>query len=107
MTGSKSISGRKLPRYSGIKTFFRLPSGDFKDVWDVGIFGIPYDGATSYRPGCRFAPSRIREVSALGRGYSLVRELSWFERLNVVDLGDCQSNPMDQDATYKGIESFW
>ena len=29
----------------------------------VGIFGVPYDGTTSFRPGTRFGPSAIREVS--------------------------------------------
>ena len=29
----------------------------------VGIYGVPYDGTTSFRPGSRFGPSSIREVS--------------------------------------------
>ncbi len=29
----------------------------------VGIFGVSYDGTTSFRPGTRFGPSAIREVS--------------------------------------------
>ena len=29
----------------------------------VGIFGVPYDGTTSFRPGTRFGPSAIREIS--------------------------------------------
>lgn len=107
MAGSNSISGRKLPRYSGVKSFFRLPVSDFEDNWDVGIFGIPYDGATSYRPGSRFGPTSIRELSSLGRGYSMQRELSWFEEISVADIGDCQTNPMDQKSTYENIEAFW
>ena len=30
----------------------------------VGLFGVPYDGTTSFRPGTRFGPAAIREVSA-------------------------------------------
>tara|TARA_Y100001968_G_scaffold184258_1_gene168811 strand:- start:707 stop:1609 length:903 start_codon:yes stop_codon:yes gene_type:complete len=30
---------------------------------EIGIFGVPYDGTTSFRPGSRFGPSAIREVS--------------------------------------------
>ena len=30
---------------------------------DLGLFGVPYDGTTSFRPGSRFGPSAIREVS--------------------------------------------
>ncbi len=29
----------------------------------VGIFGVPYDGTTSFKPGARFGPAAIREVS--------------------------------------------
>ena len=29
----------------------------------VGVFGVPYDGTTSFRPGTRFGPAAIREVS--------------------------------------------
>ena len=29
----------------------------------TGIFGVPYDGTTSFKPGARFGPSSIREVS--------------------------------------------
>jgi agmatinase len=30
----------------------------------VALFGVPYDGTTSFRPGARFGPSAIREVSS-------------------------------------------
>ena len=36
----------------------RDPSG-----CQVGLFGVPYDGTTSFRPGTRFGPAAIREVS--------------------------------------------
>ena len=29
----------------------------------VALFGVPYDGTTSFRPGTRFGPAAIREVS--------------------------------------------
>ena len=30
----------------------------------VGLFGVPYDGTTSFRPGTRFGPAAIRDVSS-------------------------------------------
>ena len=33
------------------------------DNCQVGLFGVPYDGTTSFRPGTRFGPAAIREVS--------------------------------------------
>ena len=29
----------------------------------VGVFGVPYDGTTSFRPGTRFGPSDVRVFS--------------------------------------------
>ncbi len=102
----KPMSGREFPRFSGIKTFFRLPIADIQENFDVALFGIPYDGAVSYRPGARFAPTQIRDASSLGRGFHMTRALALFERLKVADIGDCPTVPIDQAQTYEKIEKF-
>lgn len=102
----KPISGREFPRFSAIKTFFRLPIADIKETFDVALFGIPYDGGVSYRPGARFAPSQIREASSLGRGFHMSRAVSVFEKLKAADVGDCSTVPIDQAQTYEKIEKF-
>ncbi len=102
----KPISGREFPRFSGIKTFFRLPVAEIQENFDVALFGIPYDGAVSYRPGARFAPTQIRDASSLGRGFHMTRALSLFEQLKVADIGDCPTVPIDQAQTYEKIEKF-
>jgi agmatinase len=52
----------------------------------VGLFGVPYDGTTSFRPGTRFGPAAIREVSQGLETYcpQLDRDL---EDLAYADLG--------------------
>ncbi len=102
----KPLSGREFPRFSGIKTFFRLPHVPVDADYEVGIFGIPYDGGVSYRPGPRFAPTEVREMSSLGRGFHMSRELNWIEKLKVADIGDCSTVPIDQGQTYANIEKF-
>lgn len=102
----KPLSGREFPRFSAIKTFFRLPYVELQNDYDVALFGIPFDGGTSYRPGARFAPSAVREASSLGRGYHWSRDVNFFERLKVADIGDCQTVPIDLEQTYAKIESF-
>lgn len=102
----KPLSGREFPRFSGIKTFFRMPHVPVDSDYDVALFGIPYDGGVSYRPGGRFAPSKIREVSSLGRGFHMNRGLTWFQKLKVADVGDCSVVPIDQAQTYASIEKF-
>lgn len=102
----KPLSGREFPRFSAIKTFFRLPIVDLHEKFDLALFGIPYDGGVSYRPGARFAPSQVREVSSLGRGFHMTREVSIFEKLTAADIGDCPVVPIDQSQTYTKIENF-
>ncbi len=102
----KPLSGREFPRFSAIKTFFRLPIADIKDQFDIAIFGIPFDGGVSYRPGARFAPSAIRDASSLGRGFHMSRALSLFEKMKAADIGDCSTVPIDQVQTYEKIEKF-
>ncbi len=102
----KPLSGREFPRFSAIKTFFRLPHVPVDQDYEVGIFGIPYDGGVSYRPGARFAPSKVREVTSLGRGFHMTRMENFFEKIKVADIGDCPVVPIDQAQTYSLIENF-
>jgi agmatinase/guanidinopropionase len=108
----KPLSGREFPRFSAIKTFFRLPYIEPVkgvtgfDQAQVCLFGIPFDGGTSYRPGARFAPSHVRQASSLGRGYHWSRGQQLFENLKVCDIGDCSTVPIDLEQTYEKIESF-
>ncbi|MFM7266280.1 MAG: agmatinase [Cyanobium sp.] len=52
----------------------------------IGLFGVPYDGTTSFRPGTRFGPAAIREVSGGLETYcpQLDRDL---EAIAFADLG--------------------
>ena len=100
------MSGREFPRFSAIKTFFRLPTADLAQKFDVALFGIPFDGGVSYRPGARFAPTQVRESSSLGRGFHMSRDIQVFQKLKVADVGDCSTVPIDLLQTYGKIESF-
>ena len=102
----KPLSGREFPRFSAIKTFFRLPIADLKGDFDVALFGIPFDGGTSYRPGSRFGSTKVREASSLGRGFHMTRALQVFDKIKVADIGDCPTVPIDMVQTYSKIEAF-
>ena len=67
---------------------------------DVVIFGVPYDGTASYRPGTRFGPSAIRQEIDGIETYSpyLDRDLSDYK---ICDLGDM---PMHFGCTEKALE---
>ncbi len=103
----KPMSGREFPRFSGVKTFFRLPLASLQDGFDVGITGVPFDGGVSYRPGARFAPTKVREMSSLGRAYHWGRGVDVFAKLKVADIGDCPTVPIDLKQTYEKIEKYF
>ena len=52
----------------------------------VGLFGGPYDGTTSFRPGTRFGPAAVREVSNGLEGYCPQLKID-LEDLAYADLG--------------------
>src|ERR1044071_2836186 len=99
---------RRTPRFSGHCTFCRYPR--LEDVApenlpvDWALYGIPFDGGTTYRPGARFGPRAVREASVLSRNYNPDLDVLVYDRLNVVDGGDVPVNPLNLEATLSNIE---
>ncbi len=100
-------SGRDIPRFAGIKTFFRLPHVELAADYEVGIVGVPFDGGASYRPGQRFAPVGVREASSLGRVFHMGRMSGFADKIKVADVGDVPVFPVDLMKTYERIETFF
>lgn len=97
---------RQRVRYSGINTFFKLPLElDTESNYDIGLFGVPYDGTVSYRSGTRFGPSRLRELSSLGRGFSPWIGAEWTP-LAIVDLSDAPIEPYSSEKSHRQIQEF-
>src|SRR5215471_5346757 len=91
------------PRFSGVRTYARLPNvTDLKDV-DVAIVGIPFDTGGTFRVGARFGPEAIRSSSALIRPYHTGSGVPVFERLSVVDYGDLPVVPGYIEESYRRI----
>jgi agmatinase len=69
------------------------------------LFGVPFDGTVSYRPGARFAPAAMRNESYGIEEYSpyLDRELS---DISVFDAGDLELPIGDTAAVIDRIEDF-
>lgn len=96
------------PSYAGALSFMRRKfSRDLKGV-DVAVVGIPLDLATTNRPGARFGPRGIRTASA---GASWARPYPWdfdpFDRLAVVDYGDCEFDPGTPESIVPFIEKYF
>jgi agmatinase len=94
----------RAPRYTGVRTFARCPHVRGTDGVDVAVVGVPFDTATSYRPGARFGPEAIRSASALLRPYSPAQGADVFDRLSVVDWGDLDVTPGNAERTASQID---
>jgi agmatinase len=108
----QSLYGTQVEHtYAGALSFLRRRYTRNLDGVDVAVTGIPFDLATTNRPGTRFGPAGIRAASA---------HLSWgppwpwgfdpTERLAVVDYGDCafdfgrpEGIPAEIEAHAQGI----
>ncbi len=83
----------ETPRFSGPRTFMRLPHVKDLDGVDVAIVGIPTDGAVVYRTGARFGPEGIRSASVMLRNYNPLLGVDVVEKLSLVDYGDVPTVP--------------
>lgn len=94
------------PTYSGANSFMRRRySRDLAGI-DVAVTGVPLDLATSNRPGARFGPAAIRRASAqLSWGKPFPWGFNPFDRLAVVDYGDCVFDSGRPEGIPKEIEA--
>ena len=83
----------------------RLPTAVDGVTPDAAIVGIPFDTAASFRPGQRFGPSAVRDISVLLRPSNQFHHLNAFDHINVVDSGDVPAIPGDIQKTYGIIEA--
>ena len=60
------------------------------------IFGVPYDGTTSFRPGTRFGPRAIREISFNFESYDPATGMDLYD-IPVTDLGDLAVSRLPED----------
>lgn len=89
-TASSHTSAATDPTHAGALSFMRRRyTKNLKDVSTV-VWGIPFDAATSNRPGARFGPQAIRRASAIFDNdpqYPFERDL--FAEMPTIDYGDC------------------
>jgi guanidinopropionase len=71
----------------------------------IGLFGLPWDGGTSNRPGPRHGPRQLRDFSTMIRAQHPVTGLRPFEAANCADLGDIGPNPVDGPDTLARFEA--
>jgi len=105
MTHFEPPDATVAPRYTGVRTFARLPHVALpRDDVDAAVIGVPFDTATSFRSGARFGPEAIRAASMLLRPYHPVLDVDVFGTLSLVDGGDLNVTPGNALKTTEQID---
>jgi len=99
----KPVDPLKTPRFSGVKTFLRLPHIRTVENIDFAIIGVPSDAGASFRTGQRDGPAAIRKASTLIRSHNPILDISPFNYLSGVDYGDLPGVPGYIEDSYKRI----
>jgi agmatinase len=94
------------PRFSGPRTFMRLPLVEHLDGVDVAVIGIPTDDAVSFKSGARFGPEGIRSASVLLRPYNPLLQVDVTDHLSLIDHGDAPTVPGYHEQTLERIQGF-
>ena len=89
-SATSAIGAASDPTYAGALSFMRRKFTKNIEGADVVVWGIPFDGAVSNRPGTRFGPQALRAASAIfDNDPQYPFSLDLFEAMTVVDYGDC------------------
>jgi agmatinase len=96
----------EAPRFTGPRTYARLPWVKELDRVDAAVYGLPWDGGTSFRPGARFGPEAIRSASGMIRTYNPVQRVQVFGALSTIDFGDAPTAPGYIEESLKRMERF-
>ena len=87
------LNSLETPRFAEIKTFMRLPNVKTTEDIDYAVIGVPFDTGTTYRPGARFGPAAIRDISSLIKPYNVPQRINVVDELSGVDYGDVSVIP--------------
>ena len=91
----------ETPRFSGVRTFMRLPNVRDLESCDAVVVGAPFDTATTFRVWAGFGPEGVRSVSHLLRPHNPSQGVSIFDHLSVADYGDV---PGYIEESYERVE---
>ncbi|HYE63550.1 MAG TPA: agmatinase [Phycisphaerales bacterium] len=101
---------RVTPRFAGIPTFCRYPQLELvpkeSRPLDWALYGVPYDGGVTYRPGARFGPRAIRDASQYVKRYHLEHAVDVCEKLSLCDAGDAPVKPYDGKGTLDAVTDW-
>lgn len=96
----------EAPRFTGPRTYARLPYVKELDGVECAVFGMPWDGSASFRSGARFGPEAVRSASGMIRTYNAVQSVQVFGAVSTIDFGDAPTVPGYVEDTLERIAAF-
>lgn len=64
----QGIKRERVAPYAGYSTFLRAPQATSLEGVDIAMLGVPFDLGVTNRPGARFGPAQVRELSVMAAG---------------------------------------
>ncbi len=114
LASAESIRDRSIPlfsrggaRYSASTSYLGVPFlEDMRELGgqDVAVVGAPLDAGTTFRPGTRFGPQALRQISHLPSGYNFELGVDLAEQLDMVDVGDVTVIPANIEKSFDQID---
>jgi agmatinase len=94
--------------YAGFSSFLKAPQSEDLTSIDIALIGIPFDLGVTNRPGARFGPQQIRQLSSMAVG-PMHHESRIIPQLlcNYADIGDVPLNTFNLEAGIATIESYF
>lgn len=102
----RPIDGTVTPRFAAPPSFMRMPVRADAAGLDIALLGIPFDAATTNRPGTRHGPRELRSASTLMRRVHPVSLVEPAALCRIADVGDAPVNPVDVMVTLRLVEDF-
>lgn len=101
---------RQYPRFAGIASFCRYPLLELvppaSRPVDWAIYGAPFDGGVTYRPGARFGPRAVRDASQYVKRYSVEHDVDVCDVLSLADAGDAPVKPYSCKDNAESVADF-
>ncbi len=103
-------NARQNPRFAGLGTFCRFPQichvAPENQPVDWAVYGIPYDGGVTYRPGARFGAQAVRDASRAIRPYHTFHDVNLAEVFSLADAGDAPVSPYSCAETQEQAAAY-
>lgn len=91
------------PRFTGVRTFARLPHVQTTHEVDLAVVGLPFDTGATFKVGARFGPESVRSASHILRNYNVDLDVKPFDVLSCIDYGDAPVVPGYIEDSYTAI----